>query len=125
MRLYVLVITGAVMLVVGAVLLYTHDPSVTVLSPKCVMLMLTGYKCPGCGMQRMIYHFMHGEVLTAIRYNYFATLVLFIVALWAVCKLSGNSVCVKVRNALTSRTSAYAYIGLYFFWWIFRNIADL
>lgn len=121
----VLVVAGAAVLLLGAILLYSHDPEKTTWSPKCIILMTTGYKCPGCGIQRMVYHLMHGEVLTAIKYNYFAAFVLPLAAVWGACSLSANKVCIKVRNILESKTSGFLYIGLYFFWWIFRNVMGL
>lgn len=38
---------------------------------KCPFHAITGYDCPGCGTQRLIYHLLHGDFHTAFCYNPF------------------------------------------------------
>lgn len=40
----------------------------------CIMRILTGLPCPGCGMTRSWVHVAHGDVLTAFEYNFFGPL---------------------------------------------------
>jgi len=51
-------------------LLYLFNPVETAYSPKCIFHVMTGLNCPGCGMQRFLHAFMHGNFLEAIQYNY-------------------------------------------------------
>jgi hypothetical protein len=51
-------------------LLYQFNPVETAYSPKCIFHVMTGLNCPGCGMQRFLHAFMHGNFLEAIQYNY-------------------------------------------------------
>jgi hypothetical protein len=34
--------------------------------PKCPFKMITGFSCPGCGIQRALYAIMHGNIKEAI-----------------------------------------------------------
>ncbi|MCG6552624.1 MAG: DUF2752 domain-containing protein [Candidatus Magnetominusculus sp. LBB02] len=69
-------IIAAVALVVGTVIVYTHDPSVSRFYPKCVFHELTGLYCPGCGSTRAVYQLLHGNIAAAFRFNPFVVLTL-------------------------------------------------
>lgn len=70
------------LLVAGAAALYfAVDPRASELVPKCPWMALTGWKCPGCGSQRAIYHILHGEIYAAIVENPLLMLFLPYVAL--------------------------------------------
>jgi hypothetical protein len=47
---------------------YTFNPD-EYAYPRCPVNVLTGYKCPGCGMQRMFYHLLHGDIAGAFACN--------------------------------------------------------
>lgn len=49
-------------------------PSVDGGEPTCILRLLTGLPCPGCGMTRSWVHLAHGDVLTAFEYNLFGPL---------------------------------------------------
>lgn len=49
---------------------YLHDPA-SGAAPKCLFKMLTGYDCPGCGSQRALHAFLHGNITEAWHYNPF------------------------------------------------------
>lgn len=40
-------------------------------APTCLLRILTGLPCPGCGMTRAWVHVAHGDLLTAFEYNLF------------------------------------------------------
>ncbi len=42
--------------------------------PTCLLRIMTGLPCPGCGMTRAWVHLAHGDVLTAFEYNVFGPL---------------------------------------------------
>jgi len=55
-------------LAVSAYVFYSFNPEEYPF-PKCPIYTLTGYKCPGCGMQRMLHHLLHGDIAGAFACN--------------------------------------------------------
>lgn len=55
-------------------------PSVDGGDPTCIMRIMTGLPCPGCGMTRSWVHLAHGDVLTAFEYNFFGPLAMLAAA---------------------------------------------
>ncbi len=47
------------------------DPEKSVWMPKCLFRLLTGLQCPGCGGLRAMHALLHGDVVRALRYNWF------------------------------------------------------
>lgn len=106
--------------------LYYHNPDQTAICPKCIMLTLTKYRCPSCGIQRLIYYCMHGEILKGIKYNYFATAAIPFLAIAASsCIKTKTKYSVLVHHYVLNRYSAYTYMFLYFTWWIIRNLLNV
>ncbi|MDN5717314.1 MAG: DUF2752 domain-containing protein [Janibacter sp.] len=64
----------------------------------CIMRILTGLPCPGCGMTRSWVHMAHGDVLTAFEYNVFGPL-----AMAAAAGLVIYTVVALVRRRPTER----------------------
>ncbi|MCM1311740.1 MAG: DUF2752 domain-containing protein [Bacteroides sp.] len=113
-------------LVIAVWLYYTYNPAASVWSPKCVMLALTGYRCPGCGIQRLVHHVLHGNIAEGLRYNYFAAgVVLYVFVAGLGLAVRKPSCRFFVRKYLVSRYAAYTYMFLYVVWWVVRNIVDL
>ena len=105
---------------------YFFDPEQTTWSPKCFLLQLTGYKCPGCGAQRFAYHLMHGDILGAVQYNYFVALL----APYLLLLLSGELIPSRrwrlyVHTHFVTKFYCLFYVVLYFLWWVLRNILGL
>ena len=66
-----LIAAAIVAAVAGMVVFYTTvDPS-SGYYPRCYFHLLTGLQCPGCGLQRMLNHLLHGEMAEAFRSNAF------------------------------------------------------
>lgn len=106
--------------------LYMADPATTAWSPKCLMLSLTGYKCPGCGIQRMMHHLLHGELAAAIRYNYFAALIMPFLIMLGIGLLFPDTRMGRFSNRyIANKYTGFAYITLYIAWWIARNVLNI
>lgn len=73
-------------------------PSVDGGDPSCIMRLLTGLPCPGCGMTRSWVHLAHGDVATAFEYNLFGPL-----AMAAAAGLVVYTVVALVRRQPTQR----------------------
>ena len=65
----VLVLLVAVVLPVGATLLYTFAPAEHTFYPRCLLFALTGLHCPGCGSTRCTAALLHGNIEQAFAYN--------------------------------------------------------
>ena len=99
--------------------LYFNDPLNSFYTPKCWFKALTGLSCPGCGFQRSLHALLHGNYVSAIKYNLFLTIgipyLLFVIV--------SN---VYNHNKIYLQTKlASAYIVLFFVWFVFRNIYGL
>ena len=119
-----IVVTGIVVLSILAVVIYfLFDPTSSELFPKCAFYMLTGYKCPGCGMQRMAHALLNGEVLEAFRYNAFLMVVFPLAFFLLVLEHYRN------RFRRLYMWLSFSYIGIGFLvitilWWVLRNVFD-
>lgn len=47
---------------------YTYDPSDGA-GLECTFKLITGYDCPGCGSQRALHAFLHGDIHKAWSFN--------------------------------------------------------
>lgn len=108
-------VTAAVLLVVYA----CFDPAESDYFPQCAMKRLTGWECPGCGIQRALHALLHGRVSEAFAYNPFAFLALPYVAAIAI---TDNRRMQRAHTVLTSPAACYGYVAAYLAWWVLRNI---
>lgn len=81
--------------------------------PKCGLYQMTGLKCPICGAQRALHQILHGNILAAVRLNYFLP---FTLLYWF-------AVLACHRRNLTR--VFYFYCLLAFVWGIVRNVVGL
>ena len=55
---------------VGALpVLYLFNPAQSRLFPPCPFLLLTGWRCPGCGSLRAMHQLLHGELSAGLTLN--------------------------------------------------------
>lgn len=117
---------GIAATVVVLALLYLFNPVETVLAPKCVFHSVTGWSCPGCGMQRFLHAMMHGRFLEAIRYNYLLVVLIPYIILFGIQRLclSGETQ-QRWRKILEGRTVTYSLCILAPAWFVVRNILHI
>ena len=102
------------------------DPSSSILFPKCPVKLLTGMQCPSCGVQRALHSLLQGRLLEALSYNYWFILSIpyfLLVALSTLFKT--RPFMARIYRIVTHKGVIYAYIVLFFLWWILRNILEL
>lgn len=111
----------------GCLLYYYIDPSLSPFMPKCIFKSLTGFDCPGCGLQRALHALLHGKFSEAIRFNFFLIIAIPMICLWLVnsfiiehTHLVNNNVKNRLRSA--NQYIVKLYILCYFLWFVIRNI---
>ncbi|NMA74661.1 MAG: DUF2752 domain-containing protein [Bacteroidales bacterium] len=120
--LWYVVIFVALLLIIGVYFFY--DPTHNLLFPKCVFYSLTGYKCPGCGSQRAIYHLLHFNISGALKENLLLVLTIPLVLLLVYAeavRTKKSDFYIKVH----SLKLIVGYFVLVLLWGVFRNIFGL
>ena len=117
----VIAIVAVAAVVVGVVIYSTFDPSASRWFPRCPFLMLTGLKCPECGTQRAIHALLHGDVLSALRFNALLPVSIPLLLLYGYAEVVRTR---KLRfyNRVNSLTAILAVLIVVIVWWIVRNI---
>lgn len=116
-------IVFTLLVISGGVVLYWLDPARYVFMPKCVFRMLTGWDCPGCGLQRAVHALLHGRFAEALQYNYFLLLALpYVLAVMYMEWFTNDEKHLRLRRVLYHHHVLYAYVVLYLAWWVLRNV---
>lgn len=110
-------------IVSGGVVLYWLDPARYVFMPKCIFRTLTGWDCPGCGLQRAVHALLHGHFAEAFQYNYFLFMALpYVFAVMYMEWFTKGEKHLRLRRILYHPYVLYAYVVLYLLWWVMRNV---
>ncbi|MBR6319280.1 MAG: DUF2752 domain-containing protein [Prevotella sp.] len=107
-------------------LLYVFNPVETPMAPKCLFKQLTGWSCPGCGMQRFLHAMLHGRFSEAIAYNYLLLLLLPYLLLYAIGRtmLKGR-LQQRWRAVIEGRRATIACCIIAPAWFVLRNILHI
>ncbi|MCL5096202.1 MAG: DUF2752 domain-containing protein [Candidatus Omnitrophica bacterium] len=73
----------------AAAILYRFAPGQYAFYPQCMFHSLTGLSCPGCGSLRSIHALLHGDLLSALRFNLLAVATIPFVS-WALARTALN-----------------------------------
>lgn len=114
-----------VVIIVGTLIIYYYiNPSSRIWFPQCPVKLLTGYSCPGCGIQRAFHALLHGNVGQALAYNYFFVLSVpyFILACIALILRGKFS---NFEKIVEGRTLALIYVVCYCAWFVIRNVLGI
>ncbi|MBD5358112.1 MAG: DUF2752 domain-containing protein [Bacteroides sp.] len=121
------VITTAAVVAVVILLLFLYarvDPADSIWGrffPKCPVKMLTGLQCPACGIQRAAHALLHGDLIGALRQNWF---LLFSVG-YVICLILTKYLSQPfstIRKFFWGRGGCTLYITFYCLWFIVRNL---
>lgn len=115
-----------VILLLVLLLLYFLNPVDYALVPKCPFKLLTGFACPGCGIQRAVHAALHGAWAEAWAYNRFLIyslpylfLVMLTEWLWRGERRE------RWRRIFEGKVAILLYIVLFFSWGLVRNILHI
>ena len=112
------------LLLVGALVVLTLvDPAQSIWIPKCPVKLLTGLQCPGCGFQRAAHALLHGDVLGALRFNWFLLYAVpYLLVLIAERFFLRGKWQLKIRRWAEDNRVVWSYVVVYFVWFVVRNI---
>lgn len=108
------------------IILFLFNPENYIWFPKCPFLAITGYRCPGCGLQRAVYQYLHLNFKDAFMLNPSLAISLpYVSILILVTYFVPERRCVWLRRICYHHVTILAYLVLMILWWIFRNVFDL
>ena len=112
------------LLLVGVLVVLTLvDPAESIWIPKCPVKLLTGLQCPGCGFQRAAHALLHGDVLGALRFNWFLLYAVpYLLVLIAERYFLRGKWQLKIRRWAEDNRVVWSYVVVYFVWFVVRNI---
>lgn len=92
--------------------------------PRCLWLSLTGFRCPGCGLQRSLHALLTGNPAEVLHYNWALALILPVLIIYLIGYL-GRRHLGSLYVILTSRRLLAIWALLTLLWWVGRNLWDL
>ena len=106
----------------GAAYLAAVDPHDPGRYPPCPFLLLTGWRCPGCGGLRAVHDLLHGDLAAALTQNPLAVLAVLSAVLgwafWARARLTGRGS--PPRIPPFAAWAAAAGVAAF---WLLRNVS--
>jgi hypothetical protein len=101
---------------------YFFDPAEADAFLPCPFRLATGWSCPGCGTQRAMHLFLHGDFLAAVHSNPLSLILIPVVAFLFTRHFAGSA----SRGGRTSNRMRASYIAgmlvLLAAYWIARNM---
>ncbi len=111
-----------VVLTIGVVaIFFAFDPVHAPIFPRCPLWVLTGWKCPGCGLQRALHSLLHLDVANAFAQNALLVcslpyMALLLVAWWQKSRWP------RLYAGVRSRPVVVAVAVLVAAWFVARNV---
>lgn len=102
------------------------DPTQAWWMPKCPFKLLTGLQCPGCGCQRAVHAFLQGDIIGALRFNWFLLYAVpYLLLLISERYFLKGEWQERVRNWAENKYVVWFYIVSYFVWLVVRNVLHI
>ena len=110
-------------LAVLAVFYFLVNPIATNLVPQCPFYRLTGWYCPGCGMQRALHALLHGHLWEAFCLNPYLALMtpFFLIVGYESTFATGKTKAFIIRY-FENKWTFLLFVVITFSWWIIRNL---
>lgn len=113
---------AVIAVVIAVIVLYfSVNPATNKFFPRCFMLTITGYRCPGCGSQRVIHSLLHGDIAAAISYNAFLVFAIPLIVLYILNDYT-KLIPAKVGKILTHPITLILLVVMVMLWWVLRNV---
>lgn len=116
-------IAFAVLIGLGFVYIYYKiNPAGQDWMPKCPFHSMTGMHCPGCGSQRAIHDFLHGNIIDGFRHNVLIGLGILVLFYKLVLIIRSKYYPQKKKNLLYDPKTPWVIFIVIVSFWIMRNI---
>lgn len=112
-----------IILLVSFVLLKNYIIELSFYFPKCAFYMVSGLYCPACGNTRCVLSLLHGDILSALKYNLTPVLIGFLLLM---LYIEGLTYSFNKYIKLLPR-NGYFWVCVFVFmfvYYIVRNIFD-
>lgn len=117
--------TSAIILgVIALAYIYSHFNPSKYFFPRCPFLMITGYKCPGCGSQRAIYALFHMDIATAFSLNAMLVTLIPVVIVYALVEALRKKY-PEVYTNMHHPVIIWFLFGMIIGWGVLRNMFGL
>lgn len=90
--------------------------------PKCPFHSLTGLHCPGCGSQRALHDFLHGNILEGFKHNFLIGLGILVLLYKVFLLIRAKYNPSKNSNLLYHSKTPWIILTIISAFWILRNI---
>lgn len=114
------------LLLLGICILYYCDPIQYKVMPKCPTKTLIGLSCPGCGIQRAMHEILHGNMIEAIKYNYYLLIsgpyALLFCLVWMMPKSAFSQ---HIKTVIENKYVVNSFVGSFIVWFIVRNVLNI
>lgn len=117
-------IKGYIILLI-ALLLYIAEVNFIGFSIPCMINLITGLKCPGCGVTRLIMSVVHFKFYEAFCYNPFIFITSPILLYFCIKSTLYNCGIINKKISSFENKILYVYIALFIVYGIARNIYPL
>ena len=88
--------------------------------PACPFYTITGYYCPACGNTRSVTALLHGDILSALRYN-ITPVLLLVAAVLFYGELAAAAFGKNLRFFPRNSTVNFILLGLLLLYYLIRN----
>lgn len=118
----ILYILGALVGIFLVWLYFNINPSGQSFFPKCPFHSITGYHCPGCGSQRALHDFLHGNIIEGFKHNFLIGLGILIFLYKGFLLIRSHFYPQKSSNLLYYSKTPWIFLILILSFWVLRNL---
>lgn len=117
--------TGAIVIgIIAFAYVYSHFNPSNYWFPRCPFLVLTGYKCPGCGSQRAIHALFHMDIASAFSLNAMLVTLIPVVIVFTLVELLRKKY-PDLYSSMHHPAIIWFLFGLIVGWGVLRNLLGL
>ncbi len=112
-----------VLLILGlAAFFFVFNPADSVLFPKCMFHVLTGYYCPGCGSQRAVHNLVHLNFAGVVSNNFLFLPAAVLIIYHYVYPLANRKFNWQLPNIFYLKSTPWIIFTVLILFWLLRNI---